>query len=241
MIYRILAAALLVALCSPREAWSQVAFVVSSCGGQSYTAGPSKPLMMDLTGNLCTAASGGGGGAVTQGTSPWVVSGNGTAGTAASGVLSVQGIASMTPLAVTLGAGAAIAGKVGIDQTTDGTTNAVHLIAGSAVIGSIAPQLASFTDKSGAITVGGTSQTLAAINAARKRILVTNPCTATSQNIATAESLFINFTSAASPTAGGSIELSPCGSYDSGSSVVTTELIAVNAATTAHKWTAKEQ
>jgi hypothetical protein len=46
----------------------------------------------------CMAAAGsGGGGSVTQGTSPWVVSGQGSAGTAAAGVVTVQGIASMVP------------------------------------------------------------------------------------------------------------------------------------------------
>lgn len=64
----------------------------------------------------------------------------GTAGTASSDVITVQGIASMTPLKVdpsgvtspvslaslpALAAGANIIGKVGIDQTTPGTTNAV--------------------------------------------------------------------------------------------------------------------
>lgn len=39
--------------------------------------------------------------AVTQSTSPWIVSGSGTAGAAASGVVTVQGIASMTKLLVT--------------------------------------------------------------------------------------------------------------------------------------------
>src|SRR5579864_2741703 len=39
--------------------------------------------------------------AVTQSTSPWIVAGSGTAGTAATGVVTVQGIASMTPLLVT--------------------------------------------------------------------------------------------------------------------------------------------
>lgn len=38
--------------------------------------------------------------AVTQSTSPWIVAGGGTAGTAATGVVSVQGIASMTPVQV---------------------------------------------------------------------------------------------------------------------------------------------
>lgn len=39
-------------------------------------------------------------GSVTQGTSPWIVAGGGTAGAAASGIVTVQGIASMTPVQV---------------------------------------------------------------------------------------------------------------------------------------------
>lgn len=39
-------------------------------------------------------------GTVNQGTSPWIVSGSGTAGSAATGVVSIQGIASMTPVQV---------------------------------------------------------------------------------------------------------------------------------------------
>lgn len=44
----------------------------------------------------------------TQGTSPWIVAGGGTAGTAATGVVTIQGIASMTKLLVTPDANAAI-------------------------------------------------------------------------------------------------------------------------------------
>ncbi len=53
---------------------------------------------------LPTGTGGGGGssgGSVTQGTSPWIVAGGGTAGSAATGVVTVQGIASMTPLLAT--------------------------------------------------------------------------------------------------------------------------------------------
>lgn len=39
-------------------------------------------------------------GTVNQGTSPWIVAGSGTAGSAASGVMTIQGIASMTPVQV---------------------------------------------------------------------------------------------------------------------------------------------
>lgn len=103
------------------------------------------------------------------------------------------------------------------------------------------PLQASFTDRSGSISVGGTSQTLAASNANRKRIVIQNPCTATSQGIATAENLFLNFTSAATTAGGNSIELQACGSYDSGLGPVTTEQINVIAATTNHKYVAKEE
>lgn len=40
--------------------------------------------------------------AVTQSTSPWIVAGGGTAGSPASGIVTVQGIASMTPVQVTV-------------------------------------------------------------------------------------------------------------------------------------------
>lgn len=43
---------------------------------------------------------------VTQNTSPWIVAGGGTAGTAATGVVSIQGIASMTPVQVSQAAAA---------------------------------------------------------------------------------------------------------------------------------------
>lgn len=46
------------------------------------------------------SAGGGSGGSVTQGTDPWLVAGKGTAGTPAGGVVTVQGVTSMTPLAV---------------------------------------------------------------------------------------------------------------------------------------------
>lgn len=101
--------------------------------------------------------------------------------------------------------------------------------------------VAPFTDRSSSITAGGTSQTLAIVNSNRKRIVIQNPCTSTSQGIITAENLFINFTSAASLSGGNSFELQPCGSYDSGPSPVSGELISVNATTTGHQFIAKEQ
>lgn len=95
-----------------------------------------------------------------------------------------------------------------------------------------------FTDRSGTITTGGTSQTLAAINTTRKYLLIVNPTVAT-------ENIYINFTSAATvaitqTAATSSIPIAPGGSYSLGFSEITTELITINAATTGHAYIAKE-
>lgn len=123
------------------------------------------------------------------------------------------------------------------------TTKLVILVVLALIVGLWAqgpPNTGAFTDASGSITLGGTSQTLvAAASVARKQILIENPCSTASQGIGATENLFINFTSAASLTAGNSIELAPCGSYSSSTGPVTIELITVNAATTGHKFVAK--
>lgn len=61
--------------------------------------------------------------AVTQSTSPWVVAGSGTAGTANAGVVTVQGIASMTPVQVSQATAASLNATV-IGAGTAGTANA---------------------------------------------------------------------------------------------------------------------
>lgn len=60
--------------------------------------------------------------AVTQSTSPWIVAGGGTAGTAASGVVTVQGIASMTPVQVSQATGTNL--HVVVDSGAVTVTNA---------------------------------------------------------------------------------------------------------------------
>jgi hypothetical protein len=110
----------------------------------------------------------------------------------------------------------------------------------SNVTANFSPTRGTFTDRSGSITLGNTAQTLAAVNANRNRIMIVNPATAASQGIATSESLFINFTSAAVVNGVGSIELTPGGSFDNAAGPVSTELISVIAATTGHCFTAKE-
>lgn len=108
-------------------------------------------------------------------------------------------------------------------------------------VANVNPAQGTFTDRSGNITVGGTSQILAAANAARKLIQIENPATALGQNIAAAESLFINFTAGAGVNNGTSFELTPGGYWPpAGQNVITTEAITVNAATTGHRWIAKE-
>jgi hypothetical protein len=102
------------------------------------------------------------------------------------------------------------------------------------------PYQGTWVDHGGSITSGGTSQALIVANSRRNRVIVENPCTTTSQGIGATESLFINFTSAASTSNGKSIELAACGSFDSGPGPVSTEAITVNAVTTGHQYMAKE-
>lgn len=133
---------------------------VGNCAGLSFvqavfstpTSG-SPRVTINPVGQGISAGGGGAAGSVTQGTTPWIVAGEGTAGTAATGVVTVQGIASGTAQPVSyattgsgnatgairvelptngtgvvgLNAGTALVGKVGLDQTTPGTTNAVSL------------------------------------------------------------------------------------------------------------------
>lgn len=60
---------------------------------------------------------------VTQGTSPWIVAGSGTAGSAASGVATIQGIASMTPVQVSQATAANLNATV-VGAGAAGTANA---------------------------------------------------------------------------------------------------------------------
>lgn len=93
--------------------------------------------------------------------------------------------------------------------------------------------LGSLTNRSSTITSGGTAQTLASTNSARRYLLVENPCAQT-------ESLWINFTTAA-VVSQPSVEISPCGSFlMSAPNFVSTELISVIATTTSHPFIAKE-
>lgn len=104
-----------------------------------------------------------------------------------------------------------------------------------------APNQGLTIDRSGSVTVGGTSQTLVGANTSRKRIVIENPCSTTTEGIAATENLFIDLAGGTASTSNGtSVELQPCGSFDSGNGPVMTNAITVNAATSSHRWIAKE-
>jgi hypothetical protein len=92
-----------------------------------------------------------------------------------------------------------------------------------------------YTDRSGTITTGGTSQAAAAVNHDRRALFIHNPSAET-------ENLFVNFGDAASTTAAGSITIEPGGALmlNAPADFVPTQAINVVAATTGHKFTVKE-
>lgn len=106
----------------------------------------------------------------------------------------------------------------------------------------VSPVAVTPTDKGGTITLGGTAQTLAAANTSRKSLVVQNPCTATGQVIAVAESLFIAVAGSATVNGAGNFaELPACGSATiSYNGTVITSAVSVIAATTSHRWIATE-
>lgn len=122
--------------------------------------------------------------AVTQSTSPWIVAGGGTAGTAASGVVTVQGIASMTPVQVSqatasnlnatvVGTGtfatqAAQSGTWNIGTVTAVTAITNALPAGSNVIGHVITDTGSTTAVTG--TVATQEVALTAIGSFQKSV-----------------------------------------------------------------------
>lgn len=95
----------------------------------------------------------------------------------------------------------------------------------------VTPTSGALTDRSGTITTGGTAQTAAAANTARKHLFIQNPSTAPG-------SLWFSTTGTA-VQASPSIELVPGASYETGT-FVPTGVVSVIAATTGHAFTARE-
>jgi hypothetical protein len=104
----------------------------------------------------------------------------------------------------------------------------------------LTPSRGALTNRSGTISVGGTSEVLAAANATRSYLLIQNPSTAAGQGIATAESLYINFGAAAGIDDGTSFELTPGGSLELQGPFISSDSINVNATTINHAWIARE-
>lgn len=95
----------------------------------------------------------------------------------------------------------------------------------------LVPSKGALVNKSGTITAGGTQQTLAAALSTRRYLFI--------QNLDPAEDLWINFTTAAVVDQP-SIRIEPGQTFVMEGSFVSTELVSVIAATTGHKFTAKE-
>lgn len=115
----------------------------------------------------------------------------------------------------------------------DGTTvRKVPADANGRLIVSPVPQQGNLTDESGTISSGGTQQTLAAVNTARRYLMV--------QNLDASEDLWINFGSNAVIATAGSIQIKAGATFTMEGAFVSTQLVSVIAATTAHKFTAKE-
>lgn len=113
-----------------------------------------KVTLVDLDGNYVPAGGGGGGGVVTQGTTPWLVGGQGTAGSAATGVVTVQGIAAMTKLLVTPDSVALPANQ----SVNNAQINGVTPLMGNGVSGTGAQRVTIASDSSGIFQpVPGTS------------------------------------------------------------------------------------
>jgi len=98
-------------------------------------------------------------------------------------------------------------------------------------------QLADCKTSPQSITTGGTDQTQLATNNQRTTVVIENYCSANSQNINTAESLWINFGAAAAVGTG--IELAACGSYVFNTNYPVQQALHVYAATTAHQFACK--
>lgn len=86
-------------------------------------------IQCDATGHIGGGGSGSGG-SVTQGTIPWQVSGTGTAGTANTGVVTIQGIAGMTPLQVT-SPGPSSSSSLGITPVVSAGNESGHILKNS--------------------------------------------------------------------------------------------------------------
>lgn len=108
-------------------------------------AGNARGLNVDASGQIAVTIAAAQSIAVTQSTSPWIIAGGGTAGTAATGVITIQGIASMTKLLVTPDANSA----VNVAQI-----NGITPLMGNGVTGTGSPRITLASDGTAISTTG---------------------------------------------------------------------------------------
>lgn len=87
------------------------------------------------------------------------------------------------------------------------------------------------------VATGGVDQTHLVSNNQRTTVIIENYCSATTQNIVTAESLWVNFGAAAAVGTG--IELSACGSYVFGGDYPVQQDVHIFASTSNHRFACK--
>lgn len=169
--------------------------------GQALMAA-SIPVAIASNQSALTVTGTGGTFPVTQSTTPWVVAGSGTAGTANAGVLTVQGIASMTPVQVSQATASNLNATV-VGTGTFVTQSAITAASGSFASGS---QSIGITPTDRTVTSAtGSSQTVASALATRKSLLIVNTGNA---------NCGINPTGGTAAIGGaGTITLTPTGSY----------------------------
>lgn len=119
----------------------------------------------------------------------------------------------------------------GVDAVDGETIRPVLVDPYGRVLSVTVPSSGVVTDRSGTITAGGTAQTLAAVNLSRRYLLV--------QNLHASEDLWVNFTTAAVVDQP-SVRVAAGAAFLMDGAFVSTELVSVIAATTGHKFAAKE-
>lgn len=104
----------------------------------AVSVSPRGALFVATGADTFTVTGAGGTFPVTQSTSPWIVAGGGTAGSAATGVLTIQGIASMTPVGVSAASGAYASGSIASGAVASGAFASGAVASGAYASGSLA-------------------------------------------------------------------------------------------------------
>jgi hypothetical protein len=223
----------------PVAAQNTTGLVVAVCGtvATAFVPGKPGPFTVDVNGNLCQSSSGGGGGSVTQGTTPWVDDitqwANVTLGAA-----TVWGTA---PTGNVLGVNANILGPLGQQLSAA----SIPVVLPAAQITTLTPPTTvtangaanvTATDCSSTVTSGGTAQNAFTAQTALHGFTIAN--------IDTTEPLWISFTTTAAASTAGSYPLPAAtattfagfGSFTAPPGFGLNHALSVIAATTGHKF-----